>query len=92
MPPKEKMLLKKMLEKSRFDPTNSRSGNKDGELQIKVYLRSPEAMLYYLGEILRGEIRGENKVKPNPNLPIIHAGLKGCEGTEDWLCLCARGN
>jgi hypothetical protein len=69
IPPKEKLLLIKLLESP----------------HIKVYLRSPEAILYYLGEILRAEIRGEKKGKKNFNIPIIYAGIGECEGTKSWL-------
>lgn len=47
---------------------------------IRVYIRSPEAILYYLGEILRVENR-----KKDPYIPKIYAGLGECEGTKNWL-------
>jgi hypothetical protein len=63
MPDKEKNLEKKMLNEMRPYPLDSHSENKDDKLEFKVYLRSPEAILYYLGEILRTEMRVEEKIK-----------------------------
>ena len=85
---KEKELLLKMSEeKIWLGSKDSSSDNKDDELQIKVYLRSPEAILYYLGEILRVEIQGENRgeTDPNANAPKISAGIGNCKGFENRL-------
>jgi hypothetical protein len=53
----------------------------------KIYLRSPEAILYYLGEILRDEMRRDpNGVKdPNDIAPMISAGIGGCKKIKNRL-------
>ncbi len=73
----------------RVNITNSRSGKTKDELEIKVYLRSPEAILYYLGEILRAEMRAEEIIRKERKeitpedieeiAPMIHAGFGKCE-------------
>jgi len=85
IPEEKKKLEKRMLEKITLSPRDSRSGNKDNELQITVYLRSPEAILYYLGEILRVEIRAQNKGEKDPNVPKIYAGHGECKASPPWL-------
>jgi hypothetical protein len=50
----------------KFIPTAKKGGQ---PLECDIYLRSPEAILYYLGEILRVENRPED-----PNTPMIHVG------------------
>jgi hypothetical protein len=47
----------------------------------RVYTRSPEAILYYLGEILRAEIK-----TGDPNLVMIRAGIgEKCKSVENRL-------
>jgi len=53
--------------------------------QGTIYLRSPEAILYYLGEILRAEIRGEKKGKTNPNIPKIDVSHDRSGASLAWL-------
>jgi len=53
-----------------------------------VYLRSPEAVLYYLGEILRAEMKAADK-KECPNVPIVHSDPRRPEARPAVLfCAC----
>jgi len=77
----DKMTIEeKMHQKITLSPRDSRPGNMGNKLQITIYLRSPEAILYYLGEIMRAE----NRTK-DPNIPMIPAGSGECKGIKAKL-------
>ncbi len=77
------------------EPANNAKENKTSNEKIvfdgvrgTIYRRSPEAILYYLGEILRDEIRRDpNGVKdPNEIAPMIYAGIgKKCKSVKNRL-------
>jgi hypothetical protein len=49
-----------------------------------IYLRSPEAILYYLGEILRVEMEA-TETGDDPNVPMIHGDPSGFGASAAWL-------
>jgi hypothetical protein len=76
----EKTTSKKMI----FASPDSQSGNMGDKLYGRIYIRSPEAILYYLGEILRVETQAENEGKC-PKVPKVHSSHGGSRTSSAWL-------
>ena len=84
---KEKELFNELLEFHTLYTPDSRLDNNDGKSQITIYLRSPEAILYYLGEITRSEIQAKNKDIEDSKIkvPWVNVYHKECKVDEAWL-------